>query len=263
MFGFPETSHNVFKKNFLRTIIFDFQFASDISLKEKKGELINFFSPFFPILEEAKPSGFSVKFSDKNSTPIIENNMSSDDNILLNFKSQNNNRILSVEKHSLKLIIAGSDYSSFSNMVSLLEVIKKVLSGVFLVEVLNFNLRKLNVVEIDLKGDTSGEPAVNLFNEFINISDISFPKKNLLLNNMTTFQMKNIEFKSQLLVRYGVNSPQNIPGHLNHLLIDIDIHLNELKVDDQIQSIKKVNDEAYNVYNWIISDKFRQILNMA
>lgn len=261
MFGFPKEDYKVFKRNFLRSVILDFQFAeSNNSIKQKKDEILKLFRDDFKSCEEKKQSTFSIKISNKSSSPIVENQESTDDEIHLVLKSDNNKKQLEVDRRSIKLVIPGFEYVSFDAIHPLIDKIKSLLAILEVTNVNGFNLRKLNVIEIGLNGDTSGTPGFAAYNEFLKVSEFESPKKNLVMNNITSFQMKNVEQNAQLLVRHGINSSQNIPGHLNHLLIDIDFHFYDKSVGSLFDSIKSANEETFNVYNWLISDKLKNIL---
>ena len=259
MFGFPEIAHQKFKQNFLRTVVFNFNYNTiPYDLKANSSKIHTLFKDILPAALEIKNIR-NINLSIGNdkietTTKHVEND------VVLTLKNKTNNKILTITNQSINYNIAGSDYDSFIEIKKDLEKIKILLTKVFNVILLtSTNLRKINVVE--LNNNISGQLTYDIFNDIVKQGNLTNPNIDFVLNNITVLTMKNKE-NSQLILKYGINSPSNTLGLLNHILIDIDIQLLNKNSKEIVKNIESANNESFNIFSWVISDKFvNEVLN--
>lgn len=266
MFGFPEIAHKKFKQNFLRTVIFNFNYnAISYALKANSNEIYNLFRDVLPSPIEVKDiqtfNTFNISIGNEKNVPVLETKNNLENGVVLILKSKDKNKVLTITNHNINYTIAKSGYDSFIETKKELEIIKTLLEKTLKINNLSsINLRKINVVEINLQNKNSGQLTYNIFSDIIEQGNLSNPNVDFVLNNITVLTMKNNQ-NGQLILKYGINSPTNTPGLINHILIDIDIHLLNKDVKGLSKNLELVNNESFNIFNWVISDKFKEILN--
>ncbi len=263
MFGFPEIAHKKFKQNFLRTVIFNFNYnAISYDLKANSNEIYNLFKDVLPSPIEVKDiQTLNISIGNEKNAPILEAKNNLENGVVLILKSKDNNKVLTITNHTISYTIAKSGYDSFIETKKELEIIKTFIEKTLKVtDLSSVNLRKINVVEINLQDKKSGQLTYNIFNDIIEQGNLNNPNVDFVLNNITVLTMKNNQ-NGQLILKYGINSPTNIPGLINHILIDIDIQILNNDVKGLSKNLESANKESFNIFNWVISDNFKEILN--
>jgi len=263
MFGFPEIAHKKFKQNFLRTVIFNFNYNTiSFDFKANSDKIYNLFKDVLPYPIEVKDvQTFNISIGNEKNVPVLEAKNNLENGVVLILKSKDNNKVLTITNHTISYTIAKSGYDSFVETKKELEKIKDLLDEILEITALSsINLRKINVVEINLQNKNSGQLTYNIFNDLIEQGNLNNPNIDFVLNNIIVLTMKNNQ-NGQLILKYGINSPTNTPGSINHILIDIDIHLLNNNVKELSKNLELANNESFNIFNWVISDKFKEILN--
>jgi hypothetical protein len=253
MFGFSEATHKTYKHNFLRKIEIKFLF-SPISLEENDSLIKKCLISLFPDYQLEKKLNFIFDIENKNE--VIENK-GAEEEIYFIFKKDKSS--LQINKDSFILKINGSEYQSFKNITFIIEKIVELSSllKIDVFKVISFN--KLNILELKEVEDLSNV-SYYAHHEYIN-SEIRKPNShNLVINDFRTLSMKNVDEKADLMLKYGLNSPTNEQGKLKHLFIQIDITTQDILKNDVITTLKKVNKELFNVFNWTISYKLINLL---
>ena len=114
MFGFPQTDHTTYKKNFLKTVILQIAYEDNAHVVERKKEVFNIFRETFPRTNENVTSGVQVSFSPKEKTPILEPIKNSN---ALDLKSGDGQKIISINSSSLTATYNGTVYKNFQKLL--------------------------------------------------------------------------------------------------------------------------------------------------
>lgn len=261
MFGFPEVPRKVYKSNFLRhiSITLNYKKISDgISLDYESFAPI--LSDFFPDFNIGEKRDIGVSFNQQKG--IIEREVESHFSNVLIFKNDKTNSSIKISDTDIEIDIEGRLYSSFTDIRRVLEgIFDKCCKTLSINEFLNISIKKLNVLEIDKEGrgkEGFEDFVYSAYNNFMN-NDLSIPTKRFVINDFRSINMHNEN--SLLNLKYGINSPENVPGDIKHIFIDARILQNMVNVQDALNSIDKINQELFNIYNWTISEKLINLIN--
>ena len=253
MFGFPEATYKTYKHNFLRKIEIKFLF-SRIELKDKESLIKEYISPLFADFQLEKKLNFI--FDLQNTNEVIENK-GTEEEIYFIFKKDKS--LLQLTEDSFVLKINGSEYQSLESIIPIIEKIIKLASSLGIDTFQGINFNKLNILELKEVKELS-DLSYYAHQEYIN-TEIRKPNQSqLVINDYRTLTMANLDEKALLILKYGVNSPTNEEGKLNHIFIEIDITSKEVRTTETLSTLKKVNKEMFNIFNWTISDKLINLL---
>ncbi len=253
MFGFPEAIHKIYKHNFLRKIEIKFLFPP-IDLKDKEALVKEYISPLFPDFQEEKKLNFI--FDLQNSNEVIENKGSEEERYFI-FKKDKS--LLQITEDSFVLKINGSEYQSLKSIIPITEKIIKLASSLGIDTFQGVNFNKLNILELKEVEELSNL-SYYAHQEFINTEIRKPHQPQLVINDYRTLTMANLNEKALLVLKYGVNSPTNEEGKLNHIFIEIDITTKDVRVTETLSVLEKVNKEMFNIFNWTVSEKLINLL---
>ena len=253
MFGFPEANYKTYKHNFLRKIEIKFLFPH-IELKDRESLIKECISPLFPDFQLEKKLNFI--FDLQNTNEVIENK-GTEEEIYFIFKKDKS--LLQVTEDSFVLKINGSEYQSLESIIAITENIIKLapLLGINTFERINFN--KLNILELKEVEELS-DLSYYAHQKYIN-TEIRKPNQSqLVINDYRTLTMTNSDEKALLILKYGINSPTNERGKLNHIFIEIDITSKDVHTTETLSTLKEVNKEMFNIFNWTVSNELINLL---
>ena len=259
MFGFPKTNKTktIYKRNFLKSAIFQLKFQQNTEISNKKKEIKEIFKDFFPRFIENTDNGYEIKFSN-NQTPIvqqIENN-----NIVFELKSQDGQKTISISDDTISLTISGNVYKNFKTIHNELNTIHKILVFCNIKIISRIAIRKINMIDFHVRQKEKFIP-INLLEFIINPELLSnmtyFPSTEFIKQNLNTVEY--VKENNRLNLRYGVVVP-NIEN-TGHVLIDIDlISSNETPIDKINTILNSINSEIFNIFNWAICTEAKKHL---
>ena len=254
MFGFPKVEHKKYNKNFLKTVVFQVQFDKCLNLESKESEIGQIFKNNFPRLSGGKGKGFEIIVNNENANFQQVNNGHN-----INMKSENGQRIIDINETSLSFTIGGSSYISFENLIEDINNIISFLDLCNIDSVKRLAIRKINIVEFK-----NNENPSEILNFLINPNLVGhiqdFPKRNQINHSIQSLNYKNED--KYLNIKYGFNIPPQLNSELGQLIIDIDLYRQEIiKTENIISDSKLMNSEIFNIFNWLINDNTKQLLN--
>ena len=254
MFDFPKVEHKNFDKNFLKTVIFQINFEKYNNLNNKSKKIGELFKDNFPRFNLGKGKSYEILLNNENT-----NFQQIEDGHNIIMKSENGQRIINIKENSLSFTVSGTSYKSFDNISKDLENIISFLTLCEINEITRLAIRKINIVE---------------FKNSENPSDIlRFLLNPTLINHIEKFpngqninhSIQSINFKKNndfLNIKYGLNIPPQLNYEVGQLIIDIDLFQQD-KIDKSsiLNKSKKINSEIFNIFNWIINENAKKILN--
>lgn len=255
MFGFPEVGHRKFKKNFLKTVIFDIQFDQCVGLKDKSKEIGELFKDNFPRFSPGQEKGIEILIG-KGNTNFNETN--SGHNISL--KSNDGQRIINISEKKLSLVVGGNSYESFENLMEDFEKVISFLGMCNISYVKRLAIRKINIVEFKNLGNPSEILAyllnpllINHINEFPNVELINHSIQSVNYNDGNNY----------LNIKYGLNMPPQMKSERGQLVIDIDLFKqDQIDTPNILPISNEINLEIFNIFNWLINETAKNdILN--
>ena len=252
MFGFPKVEHKKYNKNFLKTVVFQVQFEKCLNLESKESEIGQIFKNNFPRLSGGK--GFEIIVNNENANFQQVNNGHN-----INMKSENGQRIIDINETGLSFTIGGSSYISFENLIEDINNIISFLDLCKIDSVKRLAIRKINIVEFKNNQNPS-----EILNFLINPNLVGhiqdFPKRNQINHSIQSLNYKNEN--KYLNIKYGFNIPPQLNSELGQLIIDIDLYRQEIiKTENIISDSKLMNSEIFNIFNWLINDNTKKLLN--
>lgn len=251
MFGFEQSEHKIFNRNFLRRVNFkiDYEVINKSILNEEtiKSIFLNDFPRF------VKTKGKGVQITVGSDTPKFEE-LKGDDMFIL--KSSNGLATLEISDKSLTLSFDNTSYKSSKDIKSLLGNIKTLLGETSLNKV---SLNKINIIEFDNDKNPNGILHFLLNKNVIGNMD-SFPNTELINHNLQSVNYRNEDF--YLNLKYGMNIPPVNRGKIGQVIIDIELaKYTKSDWNDLENTFNKINNETYNVFCSLINDNTKNILN--
>ena len=257
MFGFEKKNPSSFKRNFLRTVIFQVKFSENQSIENNKNEIIEMFRSNFPKRLSMIGDGFEIIF-DRNKTPLVQKFQ---DQKGVELRSIDGKKALSINSSSFTYTVAGNVYKNYNELksdLSLLDVFFKK----FNIATLNrVAIRKLNVVDFKAgKNPISG--LKHLINQDLLANLSYFPSNDKVSQNVQT--VNYIQNPFQLNLKYGMNllPKANSGDNFGQVIIDIDLfRIGEMSYQNLFEVTDQINQEIFDVFNWVISENALKILN--
>lgn len=255
MFGFNKVPHRSYKKNFLKTVVFQIGYETGIFDKDKRDAIINLFRNQFPRENKTRSSGFQVSFSD-NQTPIVQP-ISENEGIEL--RSADGQKVLGINSTTLSLTISGNVYSNYNSLKNDLEKLNDFLKLNEISQINRLAIRKINIVEF--KGDTNPNDVLNvLINPSLTGNQNYLPSHEKINHNIHSLNYN--EGDAFLNIKYGLNIPPYTSSRIGQIIIDIDLFkVSRIDNADIFKIADEINSEIFNVFNWVISNKTLSMLN--
>jgi len=259
MFNFPVVERKKgfsYKKHFLRSVIFQFQFEK-IEILENKEEIINVVKPFFPRVNDAIKKGFEIKLREQQ-TPILKNIM--DDAHGIEFRSEDGEKTLVIDSKSFTFTNNGKNYINFETLLEDINKIEKVFKILGIQKVNRIAIRKINIIEFAINNIEKENPSEaleytlnpELISNLNYYPDIKFIRRNLQTINFHKGQ-------DRLNLNYGLVVLPNLKT--GQIVIDIDLFTLSVNEFDRVLSVaKNINDEIFNIFHWAISKNIEELL---
>lgn len=254
MFGFQSVERKEYKKNFLRKVFFQIQYSSCNNLKDNSSQIELLFKDTFPRFNLGKGKGFQISI-DKEKTNF--QHIEEGDNIIL--KSLDGQKEINISQTSLNFSIEGSVYSRYDSVLSDLESIIEFLNICNIEKVNRFSIRKINIVEFKNNDNPNGILDLLLNKALINNND-AFPNMNNINHNIHSVNFVNESYFLNL--KYGMNILPQLNGERGQLIIDIEItNKNQILLLEILNESSKINSEIFNVFDWVINENTKKLLN--
>lgn len=255
MFGFNKVTHKSFRKNFLKTVIFQIGFDGKIFDNDKKNEIVNLFKNQFPRENKIGNRGFQVSFRDSQ-TPIVQPIR---ENEGVELKSEDGQKILTIDRTMLSLTVSGVVYRDYYSLKEDLTKIEDFLKLSNISELNRIAIRKINLVEFKLE-DNANDVLSALINPNLTVNQNYFPNSEKITHNIHSLNYRDGD--AFLNIKYGLNVPPNTNTKIGQILIDIDLYkLTKLESSAIFEASDEINSEIFNVFNWVLSNKTLSMLN--
>lgn len=253
MFGFPKTEYVIYNRNFLRKVIFQLDFKKTPKVIENEDFLKSIFLNDFPRFVKAHGNGLQITFG--NEKPKLETLAESENFIL---KSQDGQSIIEINDKCLRLSFDNTAYKSSNDIRKVLILFNDFLENqIELVE--KISVKKINIVEFDNENNPNGILYFLLNKSMIGNVD-SFPNSELINHNLQSVNYKNEDFLLNL--KYGMNIPPMQNLKIGQAIIDIEISKHtKTNLKDIHNIFEEINTEIFNVFNSLINENTKNILN--
>lgn len=252
MFGFPKTAYTKYKQNFLKSVIYQIEFDRCTDIKSQEEDIRELFADQFPRFNAGEGKGFGIILDSKSANFQEFNGRYS-----INMKSKDGQRVVNVDETSLNFAIAGSSYTSFKELIVDIKNFIRILEICQIKEINKLAIRKINIVEFRNEGTP-----IEILNFFLNPNIVNI---NTLPNiEHINHSIQSINYKNEddyLNIKYGMNLPP-INTEIGQLIIDIGLFTQKpLSPSKIIDTSELINSEIFNIFNWIINDDAKAILN--
>ena len=174
-------------------------------------------------------------------------------------KSENGQRIIDINETGLSFTIGGSSYISFENLIGDINNIISFLELCEINSIKRLAIRKINIVEFK-----NNENPSDILSFLINPNLVGFiqdfPNRNLINHSIQSLNYRDEH--NYLNIKYGLNIPPQLNSELGQLIIDIDLYKQEIiNNKDIISESKLMNSEIFDIFNWLINENTKQLLN--
>lgn len=252
MFGFPKTDRRVFKRNFLRTVIFQIGFRPCPLFEERKQEIKELFAERFPRISEKNNLSLSFRLNDKN--PILH---PASGTAVLEMRSADGQKVVTVNESGFSYTQNGQSYTSFENLKEEIESVNAFFALCGIETINRLAIRKLNIIEFDLTANPA-DVFRYVFAPGLWAGLDYFPDFAALAQNINAFQYA--EGAQKLTLQYGLNIT---PESLGQVVIDIDrFDVSETEAGEVFQKAANLNADIFDVFHWAINkETFYQTLD--
>lgn len=255
MFGFPKADRellNKFKKNYLKSVIFQLKFPANKSILDNRKNIIDKFADLFPRSQDIKPQGFEIAFK-VDQTPIIQSIPEKQTGYEL--KSNDGQKVLAITIDTISYTISGNVYSDFENLLSEIKLITEIIDACNIIHITRLAIRKINVIDFIIPDANEGSP-MNFLSFVLNqnlLSNVSyFPSTENINQKLHTVNFAKDD--SRLNLRYGLLVPI-IEKKAGQIIIDIDLFkVGNIDNNKSIDLLREINIEIFNIFNWSLSE---------
>lgn len=255
MFGFPKVDRSLskdFKRNFLKSVIRQVKFAHNQSFVDKKGEIESLLKSVFPRVSSVTEQSFILSDANKQNTTTKTVRDSSQGYQL---KSQDGQKVLTIATDSITLEISGNAYTVFEDVEKENPIIDQVCHLCGSNSFSQVSIRKVNIFGFNFDEDSELDSigfAGFALNEDLHSNFINFPSNEIIEQSLHTVRYVN---KTDIMnLKYGLIVPSK-DQQKGEFVIDIDvIRRSEVSVSDLKENLVHINDEIFNVFNWMISN---------
>ncbi|WP_242203232.1 TIGR04255 family protein [Aestuariivivens insulae] len=253
MFGFQKSEYKIFKRNFLRKVIFKIDFKKNTEVLKDEDFVKSVFSDFFPRFIKAQGNGVQITLGNQN--PRFEQLKGQESFVL---KSSDGLTTLDINDSFLQLSFDNTAYKSSDDIRNLFELFNKFFKDK-LDTLGRISLKKINIIEFDNNNNPNGILYFLLNNSVIGNID-SFPNTELINHNLQSVNYRNDDY--YLNIKYGMNIPPIKNMKIGQVIIDIELVKHSISQLTDIGSIfDEINEETYNVFCTLINDNAKNLLN--
>jgi uncharacterized protein (TIGR04255 family) len=138
--------------------------------------------------------------------------------------------------------------------------VKSVINKIHISTLTRIAIRKINIFEFEYN---DGTPVINFLPYIIKESMVenyfNFPNIDKATSGITQLSFNELDY--QLNLSYGLLKDKSATGK-NLAVIDIDLFkLGNIDISMLDDEMKKINNEVFNVFEFLISDNLRNLLN--
>ncbi len=253
MFGFQESDYQIFKRNFLRRVVFKIDFKKNTDILSQEEFVKSIFSDSFPRFVKAQGNGVQITLGDQN--PRFEQVKGQESFVL---KSSDGLTTLDISDSSLELSFDNSAYKSSDNIRDLFGLFKDLFKNK-LDSLERVSLNKINIIEFGNDSNPNGILFFLLNNSVVGNVD-AFPNTELINHNLQSVNYRNEDYF--LNIKYGMNIPPVKNMKIGQVIIDIELVKHTTSQLNEISSIfDEINSEIYNVFCTLISENTKDLLN--
>lgn len=253
MFGFPATEYIVYKRNFLRKVFFQIDLKKTTKIVDSDESIKSIFLERFPRFVKAQGNGIQITID--RDAPRMETLKENETYI---FKSTDGQITIEVGDTFVKLIFDTPAYTSSDSVRNIIPLIHSLLEGK-IEKVDRITLKKINIVEFDNSSNPNGVLYFLLNRSIVGNVD-SFPNTNLINHNLQSVNYRNEDYFLNL--KYGMNLPPIPNLNIGQIIIDIESAKHTVTGINEIKDVfDNINNEIFNVFNMLINDNFKNILN--
>lgn len=250
------TNRRTFKQHFLKGVILQLQFDCDIEkcINNNKQKFDTFFQNEQYLKKESLlEKKYTFSYSDEKKEPETISEPSRVVGYSYN-NLKNNNKIQVMQNN---LFFVQNDYKDYNDLNRLVELFLKTAEANFRISKIGF--RKTNSIvarEVEVLDDItslfSDAVFADLRNNVFNLEDLGSYRNSLNL-------LKN---KSALIINTACAKIKNL-NKSYEVIIDTDLIYNDItQKKDALSIITSMNEEHFNIFYWITSDKMKKILDM-
>lgn len=241
----------LYKRNFLKNVIFRIDFLSDQKMFEQMTQKSNIdeLKTRFEILEPLqtiKNTDFTINV-DENT--LEQRNIETKKYIL---RKKDQTASLSIEHNAIVI-----DYTNYSNADTLKEDIKVLSKVVTNVSITRIGLRYINYLECNKFGDINWDLYIN--SNFLKNHEIDY--KGLLMQSITVTDIKYKDYTIRF--QHGIHN-QNQPADRvkDAFVLDFDAYTSDISSDYNLERIvEEWNNQINYLFEISITQELRKILN--
>lgn len=253
MFGFQKSEYKIFKRNFLRKVIFKIDFKKNTEVLANEDLVKSIFLDFFPRFVKAEGKGVQITLGNQN--PKFEQLKGQESFVL---KSSDGLTTLDINDTFIQLSFDNTAYKSSDDIRNLFKLFNEFFKDK-LETVDRISLKKINIIEFDNNNNPNGILYFLLNNSVVGNID-SFPNSELINHNLQSVNYRNDDYFLNL--KYGMNIPPVKNMKIGQVIIDIELVKHSISKLSEIGSIfDEINDESYNVFCTLINDNTKALLN--
>nr|WP_319401012.1 TIGR04255 family protein [uncultured Carboxylicivirga sp.] len=255
MFGFPQVQRKIYKNNFLRTIVFQVQFAENKTVIEKSLEIKNLFKEEFPRANDSVAKGFNIQLN-KDKTPILQS--IPDARTGIDLRSEDGQKVLNISTNSLTLTVGGKVYKSFEIIETLIKKLNQVFELCDIKNALRLSVRKVNIIEFEIVNSNHIEVLQYLLSQPLLSNLNAFPDSKYINQSIQTINYK--KDLNHLNLRYGMALVPNTKN--GQVIVDIDlIDMGNITIDKILNRSKELNSQIFSIFNWTLSNNAKDLLD--
>jgi uncharacterized protein (TIGR04255 family) len=258
MFNFPHTDHRKYKKNFLKTVIFQIAFEESTMLVDKKAKIVEIFNKVFPRVNDKVTKGIQISFKN-DQTPILQQIENNKTGVSIEMRSNDGQRVLSIDNTSLSYTIGGKSYTSFDDLKMDLVLLNSFFGLSEIKKVKRIAIRKINIIDFVVNTNASDFLAHLVSSELLSNLNY-FPDTQFIRQNIQSISYQKDDFT--LNIKYGLNIPKTIDKEIGQIILDIDLfNTSQIDSNNTIRVAEEINNEIFNIFNWAISDNTKNLLD--
>ncbi len=251
MFDFPDTPKIVYKRNFLRSSIFNIEFTERISWEKHADTIQSLFKSEFPIRNNRITIDINFNQNAKDKLNLHQGSNA------FELKSVDNLTVLAFENNILAIIFHGKSYESFQNFKKIFTLVNDRLLNRVLSQysISKFSERKINLIDFQI----SNNNGLSLLKQLINtqlIGNIDYtPNSNFIKQSISSIVFE--DEKANLNIKYGYNK---INEGIGQIILDMVLFLNIDKPCSHIENFEKINTALYRAFHWAITEEYKELM---
>ncbi len=247
MFGFQKSEYKIFKRNFLRKVVFRIDFKKNENIQFNEDSIKTVFSEYFPRFVKTEGNGIQITIG--NQDPKFEHLKGNESFIL---KTSDGLTTIEMNERTFSLSFDNTSYESSESIRRLFRLISEFFDGK--IDVLNrISLKKINIIEFDNNENPNGVLYFLLNNSVIGNID-SFPSTDLINHNLQSVNYRNEDY--YLNLKYGMNIPPVANTKIGQVIIDIELVKHSISELSNLGLVfDTINEEVYNVFLYLTKRK--------